>query len=65
VKTTFGRLGEARDLGRVTARFAALADLEVDLAIVDLPAADDPGCSTFSLGSSRSWRRSAAPCQPC
>lgn len=37
VKTTTGLLGDDRDLGRVTARFAALADQGVDLAIVDLP----------------------------
>jgi F420-dependent oxidoreductase-like protein len=47
VKTTSGRLGEDRDLARVTARFAALADLGVDLAIVDLPDADDPGTFDF------------------
>jgi F420-dependent oxidoreductase-like protein len=47
VKTTTGRLGEDRDLGRVTARFAALADLGVDLAIVDLPDAADPGVFEF------------------
>jgi alkanesulfonate monooxygenase SsuD/methylene tetrahydromethanopterin reductase-like flavin-dependent oxidoreductase (luciferase family) len=41
VKTSFGVLGDDRDLGRVTARFAALADLGVDLAIVDLPHAED------------------------
>jgi hypothetical protein len=42
-----GRLGEDRDLGRVTARFAALADLGVDLAIVDLPSADYPDLFDF------------------
>jgi len=42
VKTTTGLLGEDRDLGRMTERFAALADLGVDLAIVDLPDARDP-----------------------
>jgi F420-dependent oxidoreductase-like protein len=46
-KTTAGRLGDDRDLGRVTARFAALADLGVDLAIVDLPDAQDPGVFDF------------------
>jgi hypothetical protein len=43
VKTTTGRLGEDRDLGRITERFATLAELGVDLAIVDLPDARDPG----------------------
>jgi F420-dependent oxidoreductase-like protein len=47
VKTTTGRLGDDRDLGRVTARFAALADLGVDLAIVDLPDAQNPGVFDF------------------
>jgi hypothetical protein len=42
VKTTAGRLGDDRDVGRVTARFAALADPGVDFAIVDLPDAQDP-----------------------
>jgi hypothetical protein len=37
VKTTTGRLGEDRDLGRVVERFARLGDIGVDLAIVDLP----------------------------
>jgi F420-dependent oxidoreductase-like protein len=41
VKTTTGQLGEDRDLGRMTERFTALADLGVDLAIVDLPDARD------------------------
>ncbi len=36
VKTTFGRLGE-RDLDAAKRRLDRLADLEVDLAIVDLP----------------------------
>ena len=36
VKTTFGMLGDL-DLARATERFAALADLGVDLTIVDLP----------------------------
>lgn len=36
VKTTFGMLGDL-DLGGATERFAALAELGVDLAIVDLP----------------------------
>jgi F420-dependent oxidoreductase-like protein len=40
VRTTTGRLGDDRDLGRAVARFAALADLGVDLAIVDVPATD-------------------------
>ena len=47
VKTTTGRLGDDRDLGRATARFAALADLGVDLAIVDLPDAQDPRVFDF------------------
>jgi alkanesulfonate monooxygenase SsuD/methylene tetrahydromethanopterin reductase-like flavin-dependent oxidoreductase (luciferase family) len=34
--TTFGRLGD-RDLGRAAARFEALADAGVDLAMVDVP----------------------------
>jgi len=46
-KTTTGRLGDDRDLGRVTARFAALADLGVDLAIVDLPDAQNPSVFDF------------------
>jgi F420-dependent oxidoreductase-like protein len=53
VKTTFGRLGDDRDLGRVTARFAALAGLGVDLAIVDLPDAADPGLFDFFAGLAR------------
>jgi F420-dependent oxidoreductase-like protein len=53
VKTTFGILGEDRDLGRVTARFAALADLGVDLAIIDLPDAGDPGLFDFLAGLAR------------
>lgn len=40
VKTTSGMLGAERDLGRLVARFTALADLGVDLAIVDLPEHD-------------------------
>jgi F420-dependent oxidoreductase-like protein len=47
VKTTTGRLGDDRDLGRVTARFATLADLGVDLAIVDLPDAQNAGVFDF------------------
>jgi alkanesulfonate monooxygenase SsuD/methylene tetrahydromethanopterin reductase-like flavin-dependent oxidoreductase (luciferase family) len=47
VKTTTGLLGEDRDLGRVVERFASLADLGVDLAIVDLPGAPDPGVFEF------------------
>jgi F420-dependent oxidoreductase-like protein len=47
VKTTTGLLGEDRDLGRVVERFASLADLGVDLAIVDLPGAPDPGVFAF------------------
>jgi F420-dependent oxidoreductase-like protein len=47
VKTTFGRLGEDRDLGRVTARFAAIAELGVDLAIVDLPDPDEANLFDF------------------
>ena len=46
-KTTTGRLGDDRDLGRVSARFAALADLGVDLAIVDLPDAQNPSVFDF------------------
>jgi F420-dependent oxidoreductase-like protein len=53
VKTTFGRLGDDRDLGRVTARFTALADLGVDLAIVDLPDAGNPGLFDFLAGLAR------------
>src|SRR5580700_2526646 len=49
-KTTTGRLGDDRDLSRVTARFAALADLGVDLAIVDLPDAQDPAVFDFLAG---------------
>jgi alkanesulfonate monooxygenase SsuD/methylene tetrahydromethanopterin reductase-like flavin-dependent oxidoreductase (luciferase family) len=37
VKTTTGLLGDDRDLPRAVARFAALAEQGVDLAIVDLP----------------------------
>jgi alkanesulfonate monooxygenase SsuD/methylene tetrahydromethanopterin reductase-like flavin-dependent oxidoreductase (luciferase family) len=50
VKTTTGRLGDDRDLGRVTARFSALADLGVDLAIVDLPDAQNPAVFDFLAG---------------
>jgi F420-dependent oxidoreductase-like protein len=46
-KTTTGRLGEDRDLGRVVERFATLAELGVDLAIVDLPDAHDPAVFEF------------------
>ncbi|HEY3684415.1 MAG TPA: LLM class F420-dependent oxidoreductase [Streptosporangiaceae bacterium] len=37
IKTTTGLLGDDRDLPRVAARFADLAEQGVDLAIVDLP----------------------------
>ncbi len=47
VKTTTGQLGKDRDLGQMTERFAALADLGVDLAIVDLPDARDPRVFDF------------------
>jgi hypothetical protein len=47
VKTTTGRLGGDRDLGRVVERFARLADMGVDLAIVDLPDAGDAAVFTF------------------
>jgi F420-dependent oxidoreductase-like protein len=47
VKTTTGLLGEDRDLGRVVERFAALAEQGVDLAIVDLPDAHEPGVFDF------------------
>lgn len=47
VRTTSGLLGADRDLGRVTARFAGLAEVGVDLAIVDLPGADDPAVFDF------------------
>ncbi|HEX8927278.1 MAG TPA: LLM class F420-dependent oxidoreductase, partial [Actinomycetota bacterium] len=43
VKTTTGRLGEDRDLGRLVERFASLAEAGVDLAIVDLPDPGEPG----------------------
>jgi alkanesulfonate monooxygenase SsuD/methylene tetrahydromethanopterin reductase-like flavin-dependent oxidoreductase (luciferase family) len=39
--TTFGRLGD-RDLAEAADRFGALAEAGVDLALVDLPALDDP-----------------------
>ena len=47
VKTTTGRLGEDRDPERVAGRFAPLADLGVDLAIVDLPDPHEPGVFDF------------------
>jgi F420-dependent oxidoreductase-like protein len=47
VKTTTGRLGDDRDLGRMVERFASLAKLGVDLAIVDLPDPRDPGLFEF------------------
>lgn len=47
VKTTLGLLGTDRDLGRMVDRFAALADLGVDLAIVDLPDPHEPGLFDF------------------
>jgi F420-dependent oxidoreductase-like protein len=53
VKTTMGRLGDDRDLGRVVERFAALAELGIDLAIVDLPDAHDPGVFDFLAELSR------------
>jgi len=43
VKTTTGRLGEDRDLGRLVERFASLAEVGIDLAIVDLPDPGEPG----------------------
>ncbi len=43
VKTTTGRLGEDRDLGRLVQRFASLAETGIDLAIVDLPDPREPG----------------------
>jgi F420-dependent oxidoreductase-like protein len=47
VRTTSGRLGQDRDLGRVVERFARLADMGVDLAIVDLPDPHDAGVFDF------------------
>jgi F420-dependent oxidoreductase-like protein len=47
VKTTTGLLGEDRDPGRVAERFAALAELGVDLSIVDLPDPQEPGVFDF------------------
>lgn len=47
VKTTFGMLGEDRDLSRIVDRFAALADLGIDLAIVDIPEEYDEGFFDF------------------
>jgi F420-dependent oxidoreductase-like protein len=47
VKTTFGRLGDDRDAGRAAERFASLAEVGVDLAIVDLPDAHDPAVFDF------------------
>jgi len=44
VKTTTGRLGSDRDLGRMVERFAALG---VDLAIVDLPDPRERGLFEF------------------
>ncbi|NYE75276.1 LLM class F420-dependent oxidoreductase [Microlunatus parietis] len=46
VKTTMGRLGE-RDLDAARRRFEALADLGVDLAIVDLPDPADPSAFDY------------------
>jgi F420-dependent oxidoreductase-like protein len=43
VKTTTGRLGEDRDLGRLVERFTSVAEAGVDLAIVDLPDPREPG----------------------
>jgi F420-dependent oxidoreductase-like protein len=47
LKTTTGRLGQDRDFGRVVERFARLADIGVDLAIVDLPDAHDGAVFEF------------------
>jgi F420-dependent oxidoreductase-like protein len=47
VRTTTGRLGDDRDLGRVVERFASLAELGIDLALVDLPDAHGPGVFDF------------------
>jgi F420-dependent oxidoreductase-like protein len=47
VKTTTGRLGEDRDLGRLVERFASLAEVGIDLAIVDLPDPREPGLFDF------------------
>lgn len=43
IRTTTGLLGEDRELGRMVERFASLAELGVDLAIVDLPEPHEPG----------------------
>jgi F420-dependent oxidoreductase-like protein len=53
VKTTTGLLGQDRDLGRAVERFAALAELGVDLAIVDLPDVHDPEIFDFLAALSR------------
>lgn len=47
VKSTLGLLGEDRDLGKAVDRFGALADLGVDLAIVNLPDPHEPGFFDF------------------
>ncbi|MPZ86346.1 MAG: TIGR03560 family F420-dependent LLM class oxidoreductase [Actinophytocola sp.] len=47
VRTTFGLLGEDRDLGRAVERFAALAEQGVDLSIVNLPEVHDPAVFDF------------------
>ena len=46
-KTTLGLLGPDRDLGRAVERFGRLAELGVDLAIVDLPDPHEPGFFDF------------------
>lgn len=50
VRTTFGLLGEDRDVGRATERFASLAELGVDLAIVDIALDHDPTVWDFLAG---------------
>jgi F420-dependent oxidoreductase-like protein len=47
IKTTTGRLGEDRDLGRLVERFASLAEAGIDLAIVDLPDPREPSVFDF------------------
>lgn len=47
IRTTTGLLGDDRDLARVVARFAALAEAGVDMAIVDLPDPGEPGVFDF------------------